>query len=62
MTDTDPSKAMNALIRQRGHQPEPDPEPEQEQVVPSFDGGARTTAPRPTGMNEIIRGHWLRGW
>lgn len=66
MTDTH-HDAMNAAIRQRGHQPQPEGEQddEQEQVVPSFDGGARTTAPVSTGnMNALIRGkvdRWHRG-
>jgi len=69
MTDTHhASDAMNAAIRQRGHQPQPEGEQdndEQEQSVPSFDGGARTTAPVSTGnMNALIRGkvdRWHRG-
>lgn len=64
MTDTDHA-AMNALIRQRGHAPQPaEQDDEQEQSVPSFDGGARTTAPRTLTMNAAIRGkvdRWHRG-
>jgi hypothetical protein len=63
MTDTD-HDAMNAAIR--GHAPKHDDEQddEQEQAVPSFDGGARTTAPRALDMNAILRGkvdRWHRG-
>jgi len=70
MTDThDDNAAMNMLIRGKaaGHAPQPDEQDdEQEQsVVPSFDGGARTTAPVSTGnMNALIRGkvdRWHRG-
>jgi len=63
MTDTD-HDAMNAAIR--GHAPKHDDvqDDEQEQSVPSFDGGARTTAPRTLNMNALIRGkvdRWRRG-
>jgi hypothetical protein len=57
MTDTD-HEQMNALLRSKaGHAPKHDDEhdDEQEQSVPSFDGGARSTTPKPKGMNELIR-------
>jgi len=65
MTDTD-HDAMNAAIRRTAPQPQDDEQDDvQEQSVPSFDGGARTTAPVSTGnMNALIRGkvdRWHRG-
>jgi hypothetical protein len=56
MTDTDPSKAMNALIRGKaGHSDEQakQDDEDKEQPVPSFDGGARSTPPKD--MNWLIR-------
>ena len=67
MSDHDDNAAMNAAIRGIAppapkHDDEQDDE--QEQSVPSFDGGARTTAPRTLNMNALIRrglDRWARG-
>ena len=71
MTDTHhATDAMNLIIRGKaGHGDEQanetdEQDNEQEQAVPSFDGGARTTAPRTLDMNALLRGkvdRWHRG-
>ena len=58
MTDQEQThgQIMDAILRSRGREPEPeqDGQPEVEQAT-DFDGGARSSAPAPVSMNDMLR-------